>query len=65
MAGMLDGKAAIITGAARGLGAAYAKAFAAEGASVCVSDVLDPMDTVNHIQGAGGTAGAAVMDAAE
>ena len=67
MAGMLDGKAAIITGAARGLGAAYAKAFAAEGASVCVSDVLDPMATVNHIEGAGGTAigiGADVTDLA-
>lgn len=56
MAGMLDGKVAIITGAARGLGAAYARAFAAEGASVCVSDVLDPMATVNAIEAAGGSA---------
>jgi len=56
MAGMLDGKIAIITGAARGLGAAYAKAFAAEGAAVCVSDVLDPMATAGDIEAAGGAA---------
>lgn len=56
MAGNLDGKVAIITGAARGLGAAYAKAFAAEGASVCVSDVLDPSTTVATIHAAGNTA---------
>lgn len=54
--GKLDGKVAIITGAARGLGAAYAKAFAAEGAEVCVSDILDPSTTVAAIEGSGGTA---------
>lgn len=37
----LDGKTAIITGAARGIGAATARAFAAEGAAVVVTDVLD------------------------
>jgi NAD(P)-dependent dehydrogenase (short-subunit alcohol dehydrogenase family) len=56
MVGTLDGKVAVITGAARGLGAAYAKAFAAEGASVCVSDVLDPAVTVGDIEAAGGSA---------
>ena len=54
--GKLDGKVAIITGAARGLGAAYAKAFTAEGAQVCVSDVLDPSATVAGIEGQGGKA---------
>ena len=39
--GMLDGKVAILTGSGRGIGAAAAKMFAAEGASVVVSD-LDP-----------------------
>jgi NAD(P)-dependent dehydrogenase (short-subunit alcohol dehydrogenase family) len=37
--GRLDGKAAIVTGAAQGIGAAYAKALAAAGARVCVSDI--------------------------
>lgn len=37
--GLLDGKVAIITGAGNGLGEAYAKLFAAEGASVVVNDL--------------------------
>jgi NAD(P)-dependent dehydrogenase (short-subunit alcohol dehydrogenase family) len=70
MAGLLDGRVAIITGAARGLGAAYAKAFASEGAAVCVSDVLDPSATVGAIEAAGGkaigiTADVTDMDACE
>jgi 3alpha(or 20beta)-hydroxysteroid dehydrogenase len=39
--GRLAGKVAIITGAARGQGAAEARAFASEGASVVITDVLD------------------------
>ena len=38
--GRLDGKVAIITGAARGQGAAEARAFAAEGAKVVLTDVM-------------------------
>ena len=37
----LAGKTAIVTGAARGTGAAIARAFVAEGASVVIGDVLD------------------------
>jgi NAD(P)-dependent dehydrogenase (short-subunit alcohol dehydrogenase family) len=36
---LLDGKAAIVTGAGSGIGRAIALGFAAEGASVCVSDI--------------------------
>jgi 3alpha(or 20beta)-hydroxysteroid dehydrogenase len=39
--GRLDGKVALITGAARGQGAAAARRFVAEGAQVIVTDVLD------------------------
>jgi 3alpha(or 20beta)-hydroxysteroid dehydrogenase len=39
--GRLDGKVAIITGAARGQGAAEARLFVAEGARVVLADVLD------------------------
>jgi NAD(P)-dependent dehydrogenase (short-subunit alcohol dehydrogenase family) len=56
MTGHLEDKVAIITGAGRGLGAAYAMAFANEGAKVCVSDVLDTTDTVKAINDAGGEA---------
>jgi len=41
MAGDLEGKVALITGAARGMGAAEARLFAREGARVVLADVLD------------------------
>ncbi len=41
MAGRLEGKIALITGGARGQGAEEGRLFAAEGATVVLSDVLD------------------------
>ena len=41
--GRLDGKVAIVTGAARGTGAATARALAAEGAKVVLGDLLDDL----------------------
>ncbi len=37
----LAGKAALISGAARGMGAAEARLFAREGASVAIGDILE------------------------
>ncbi len=54
--GRFDGKTAIITGAGRGLGAAYAKALASEGAAVTVADIIDTAATTAAITGAGGRA---------
>ena len=39
--GQLDGQVAIVTGAARGMGAALARLFVSEGARVVLGDVLD------------------------
>ncbi len=46
MAGRLEGKVAIITGAARGQGADEARAFVAEGAKVVLTDVLPEVHSV-------------------
>ena len=39
MAGLLEGKVAVITGAAKGIGKAIGEAYAAEGATVVISDI--------------------------
>lgn len=52
----LSGKIAIVTGAARGIGRAYALALAREGAGVVAFDLVDSKDTAAMITAAGGAA---------
>jgi NAD(P)-dependent dehydrogenase (short-subunit alcohol dehydrogenase family) len=58
MAGLLDGKSALITGAGGGIGRATALAFAREGARVAVADLIDEAarETVALVNAAGGQA---------
>lgn len=74
--GICDNRAVIITGAARGLGRAYALAFAAEGANVVVNDIGTSLggegrdtsaadEVVAEIKAAGGRAIANYEDIAD
>jgi len=60
--GRLDQRVAIITGAAQGIGATYARALAAEGAKVVVTDIQNPDQVANDIRSAGGDAIALTTD---
>lgn len=61
----LSGKVAIVTGAARGIGQAYAIALAREGASVVSCDVNDSSATVAGVEAAGGVGFAIRADVAD
>src|SRR5262249_22283606 len=61
----LNGTVAIVTGAAQGIGATYAKALAAEGARVSLCDLDPPDAAVLAIREAGGEAIAQVCDVSD
>src|SRR5665213_3622486 len=58
----LSNTAAIVTGAAQGIGATYAKALAAEGAKVSLCDIDTPEAVVREIRAAGGIAIGQICD---
>ena len=53
MSALLDGRVIIVTGAARGIGQAYAKALAQAGATVVAADILDCAETLGLLGGRG------------
>ena len=60
----LDGKVALITGAARGIGGRTAQLMAEAGASVLIGDILDEAgrETAGHIVRSGGVANYLTLD---
>jgi len=76
MAGMVEGKVVVVTGAGRGIGAAIAKLMARHGARVVVNDIGAALggeggdrapaeEVVREIRGAGGEAAASYDNVAE
>jgi D-sorbitol dehydrogenase (acceptor) len=57
----LNGKTAVITGAARGIGAAIAEGYAREGATVCIADI-DQDEAARTAKAIGGRAFHAALD---
>ncbi len=47
--GRLDGRAAIVTGGAKGIGAHYARALAAEGARLMIADIADGKEAAQSL----------------
>lgn len=56
--GSLDGRVAIVTGGARGIGRAYCLGLAHEGAIVVVADLNDPRQVVEEIEASRGSGAA-------
>lgn len=67
MSGRFEGRSALVTGGGRGIGAATAMRFAADGAAVVISDLdLEPAEAVAaRIRSEGGTALAVACDVTE
>lgn len=67
MTGRFEGKVAIVTGAARGIGETYARRLAAEGASVVVADLDEAgaKEVASSIAADGGTALALAVDVSD
>jgi NAD(P)-dependent dehydrogenase (short-subunit alcohol dehydrogenase family) len=56
--GSLDGRVAIVTGGARGIGRAYCLGLASEGATVVVADLNDPHQVVKEVEASAGNGAA-------
>ena len=57
--GRLDGRIAIVTGGAKGIGRHYSRALAAEGARLMIADVVDGREMADEIAGNHGVNSAA------
>ena len=58
----LDGRTAIVTGAAQGIGQGIALVLSEAGANIVIGDIQDASDTIGQIEAKGGRAVAMLMD---
>jgi NAD(P)-dependent dehydrogenase (short-subunit alcohol dehydrogenase family) len=65
MPNRVEGRVCIVTGAAQGIGATYAKALAAEGGKIVASDIDDATAVADEIKAAGGEALAVQSDVSD
>jgi Dehydrogenases with different specificities (related to short-chain alcohol dehydrogenases) len=61
----LDGRVALVTGAAQGLGAVFALALARAGAAVVVGDIRDTSETCARIEALGGRVAGVMLDVSQ
>jgi NAD(P)-dependent dehydrogenase (short-subunit alcohol dehydrogenase family) len=65
VSGRHDGRVAVVTGGANGIGRAYGLRLAAEGATVAILDLADGADVIAQIEADGGKALAVRVDLAD
>ncbi len=63
--GSLDGRVAVVTGGARGIGRAYCVGLAKEGAKVVSADLADSTETLSFVKAAGGEADQVTTDVSD
>ena len=63
--GRLEGDVAIVTGGAQGIGGAYVRGMAGEGAKVVIADVLDGATLADEINAGGGDAMSVITDVSD
>ena len=63
--GILDGRVIIVTGGAKGIGLAYCRGLAAEGATVVVADLRDGSEVVAELEDSGAAATSLHVDVSD